>query len=152
MKPKHFSLQPQLCKCPPPPSRVPTCPNFHITLLLHAYRTSFAKVHNVVSPQRSMFPISLHQIVNPVKFIINKSYSPISVLNDDILLHIFYIHRLHIKDDLEDDSTGSGLDIRLGTANVGGTNWRMFPNGGGVSFLRHHLYSIFTLSVAVGCL
>jgi hypothetical protein len=30
-------------------------------------------------------------------------HSPISVLNDDVLLHIFYIHRLHIGTDLEND-------------------------------------------------
>jgi hypothetical protein len=42
----------------------------------------------------------------PVKHIIKKSHSPISVLNDDVLLHIFYIHRLHIED--EDNTFGAG--------------------------------------------
>jgi F-box-like len=44
-----------------------------------------------------------------VKHIIKKPHSPISVLNDDVLLHIFYIHRLHIElqDDSEDDRYGA---------------------------------------------
>jgi F-box-like len=35
----------------------------------------------------------------PVKYIIMKPQSPtiVSILNDDVLLHIFYIHRLHIE-------------------------------------------------------
>jgi hypothetical protein len=42
----------------------------------------------------------------PVKHIIKKPRSPISVLNDDALLHVFYIHRLHIEDG--DDTSGLG--------------------------------------------
>jgi hypothetical protein len=37
-----------------------------------------------------------------VKYIIKKPHSPITILNDDILLHIFYIYRLHTFKDAED--------------------------------------------------
>jgi hypothetical protein len=53
--------------------------------------------------QNSMFAFRAPNF-EPVKYIIKKPYSPISVLNDDVLLHIFYIHRLHIED--EDDTYG----------------------------------------------
>jgi hypothetical protein len=51
----------------------------------------------------------------PVKHIkkpLPVAHSPISVLNDDVLLHIFYIHRLHIKDEDNTDSVGYPLCYR----------------------------------------
>jgi F-box-like len=40
-------------------------------------------------------PLAVNHIIKPEK---PPAHSPISILNDDVLLHIFYIYRLHIED------------------------------------------------------
>jgi hypothetical protein len=64
----------------------------------------------------------------------------------------FSTYSISIDSILKTKKTGLESNIRLGVSNVGGTNWYMFPDGGGMSFLGHRLYSIFTLSAAVGFL
>jgi hypothetical protein len=55
------------------------------------------------SPQSSVIAFRVPNF-EPEKQIIKKPHSPVisqSVLNDDVLLHILYIHRLHIEDEVD---------------------------------------------------
>jgi hypothetical protein len=77
------------------------------------------------------------------------AHSPISILNDDVLLNIFYLYRLglHNMDKDEDMELGEFVWIWKRQRWWYSTSWLTFPNPGDVSFLHHHPNWISILSV-----
>jgi hypothetical protein len=57
-----------------------------------------ADVHPTVSTKHPC-PCSLLQLANQIELTSNRQHSPIYTLNDDVLLNIFYLYRLHIMDE-----------------------------------------------------
>jgi hypothetical protein len=59
-----------------------------------------ADAHQVRSPKSSLFHALTHESIEPTN---NKPHSPIYTLNDDVLLNIFYLYRLHVTDEEDDE-------------------------------------------------